>query len=127
MRSYYVGLTRAKRNLYLLQNPLSQSKSVTVALSMHDVWLDFFKPRKTIILQLRSGDTLAFRDGFLYNEQDLSVAALSSTGKEKLQVWLNKDYEVLGAEVSYTLAWRPKDTDTDYAVCLANIVLTKKP
>lgn len=125
MRSYYVGLTRAKRNLYLLQNPLSQSSSVSVALSMRDVWLDFFKSRKAIILLLRSGDLLTYRDGCFYNDQGFCVAALSSMGKEKIQVWLDKGYEVSKAEVSYTLAWRPKDTNIDYAVCLANIVLKK--
>ena len=126
MRSYYVGLTRAKHNLYLLQNPLSQITSVSIALSMHDVWLDFFKSRKGTILQLRSGDQLTYRNGYLYNEQGLSIAALSSTGKEKIQFWLDKSYEVSGAEVSYTLAWRPKDADTDYAVCLANVVLKRQ-
>jgi ATP-dependent DNA helicase RecQ len=27
--------------------------------------------------------------------------------------------------VSYTLAWKPQDSETEYAVCLANIVLSK--
>ena len=45
--------------------------------------------------------------------------------KEKLQVWLDKGYEVSGVEVSYVLAWRPKEADTDYAVCLANVVLKR--
>lgn len=126
LRSYYVGLTRAKRNLYLLQNPLSPSASVSVALSMHDVWLDFCKSRKTTILQLRSGNQLTYRDGYLFNEQGLSVAALSTTGKGKLKAWLDKGYEVVGAEVSYTVAWRPNHADTDYAVCLANVILERQ-
>jgi ATP-dependent DNA helicase RecQ len=123
IRSYYVGLTRAKRNLYLLLNPSMQSSSVSMALTMHDVWLDFCKPRKDIILQLRSGDSLTYRDGFLFNGQDLCVAALSAMGKEKLKAWEDKGYAVSNAEVSYTLAWRPQDSDKEYAVCLANVVL----
>lgn len=126
MRSYYVGLTRAKRNLYLLQNQCSQSTWVSVSLSMHDVWLDFCKSRKTTILQLRSGNQLTYRDGYLFNEQGLSVAALSTMGKGKLKAWLDKGYEVVGAEVSYTVAWRPNNADTDYAVCLANVVLERQ-
>ena len=126
VRSYYVGLTRAKRNLYLLQNQCSQSTWVSVSLSMHDVWLDFCKSRKTTILQLRSGNQLTYRDGYLFNEQGLSVAALSTTGKGKLKAWLDKGYEVVGAEVSYTVAWRPNNADTDYAVCLANVVLERQ-
>ena len=125
MRSYYVGLTRAKRNLYLLLNPVMQSSSVSMALTMHDVWLDFCKPRKDIILQLRSGDMLTYHDGFCMNVQGLHVLALSASGKEKLKVWEDKGYEVVGAEVSFVLAWRPKDSESDYAVCLANLVLIK--
>lgn len=125
MRSYYVGLTRAKRNLYLLQQPLVPSASVSVDLTMHDVWLDFCKPRKDIILQLRSGDPLTYRDGYFMNLQGLSVVALSSSGKEKLKVWLDKGYEVSGGEVSFVLAWRPKEDKKDYAVCLAEVVLAK--
>ena len=28
-------------------------------------------------------------------------------------------------KVSYTLAWKPQDSETEYAVCLANVVLSK--
>ena len=125
MRAYYVGLTRAKQNLYLVTNSPDEYSSISVALDMHDVWLDFFKNRKDTVLQLRSGDGLRYKDGHLLNEQGLNVAALSSSGKDKLKVWTDKGYEVVGAKVSYTLAWRPKDSETEYAVCLANVVLTK--
>lgn len=125
MRSYYVGLTRAKYNLYLLLNPPSQYSAVSLALSMHDVWLDFFKNRKTMVLKLRSGNSLYYSEGYLQNEEGQSVIALSASGKEKIKIWKDKGYEVISAEVSYTLAWHPKDSDTDYAVCLPNIVLSR--
>lgn len=126
MRAYYVGLTRAKRNLYLLQQPASQSASVSVALNLHDVWLDYFKPRKATVLQLRSGDPLVYRDGLFMNSQGLSVAALSVTGKEKLKAWEDKGYEVVSAEVSFVVAWWSKEDDKDYAVCLPDVVLKNK-
>ena len=125
-RAYYVGLTRAKRNLYLITNPSSLYTSVSIALNMHDVWLDFFKGRKDTVLRLRSGDRLQYKDGYLLDDQGLNVAALSASGKEKLKAWEDKGYEVTNAKVSYTLAWHPQNTTTEYAVCLANIVLTKK-
>ena len=34
-------------------------------------------------------------------------------------------YKVTGTKVSYTLAWRPENYETEYAVCLANIILSK--
>ena len=92
---------------------------------MRDVWLDFFKSRKQIVLRLRSGDCLLYKDGYLQDEQGINVAALSASGKDKVKAWTDKGYEVTSAKVSYTLAWKPHDSDVEYAVCLANIVLSK--
>ena len=125
MRAYYVGLTRAKRNLFLITNPPVQYSSISIALNMRDVWLDFFKGRKDIVLRLRSGDSLQYNEGYLQNEQGFNIVALSASGKEKLKAWTDKGYEVTSAKVSYTLAWRPKDSEIEYAVCLANIILSK--
>ena len=125
MRVYYVGLTRAKRNLYLVTNPPIDYSLISIALNMHDVILNFFNGRKEIVLRLRSGDSLQYNEGFLLNGQGINVAALSASGKEKLKAWTNKGYKVTGAKVSYTLAWRPENYETEYAVCLANIVLSK--
>ncbi|MBR6938101.1 MAG: RecQ family ATP-dependent DNA helicase [Prevotella sp.] len=125
MRAYYVGLTRAKRNLYLVTNPPIDYSLISIALNMHDVVLNFFNGRKEIVLRLRSGDSLQYNEGFLLNGQGINVAALSAAGKEKLKAWTNKGYKVTGAKVSYTLAWRPENYETEYAVCLANIVLSK--
>ena len=125
MRAYYVGLTRAKRNLYLVTNPPVQYLSISIALNMRDVWLDFFKGCKDIVLRLRSGDNLQYKDGYLLNEQSINIIALSASGKDKLKAWTDKGYEVTSAKVSYTLAWKPQNSETEYAVCLANIVLSK--
>ncbi len=125
MRAYYVGLTRAKRNLYLVPSPPAEYSSISIALTMRDVWLDFFKGRKDIVLRLRSGDSLQYIDGYLLNEQGINIVALSAVGKGKLKELTDKGYEVSSAKVSYTLAWRPQDSKTEYAVCLANIVLSK--
>lgn len=125
MRSYYVGLTRAKQNLYLVPNPPTQFSSISIALDMHDVWLDYFKNRKRMVLSLRSGEPLQYKEGYLYNNKGQNIAALSASGKEKLKVWTDKGYEVTGANVSYIVAWKPQDSDLEYAVCLANVTLSK--
>lgn len=125
MRSYYVGLTRAKQNLYLVPNPPTQFSSISIALDMHDVWLDYFKNRKRMVLSLRSGEPLHYKEGYLYNNKGQNIAALSASGKEKLKVWTDKGYEVTGANVSYIVAWKPQDSDMEYAVCLANVTLSK--
>ena len=125
MRAYYVGLTRAKRNLYLVPNPPVEYSSLSIALNMRDVWLDYFKGRKDIVLRLRSGENLQYLDGYLLDNQGVKIASLSASGKDKVRAWTDKGYEVIDAKVSYTLAWRPQDSETEYAVCLANIILSK--
>ncbi|MBQ9592029.1 MAG: RecQ family ATP-dependent DNA helicase [Paludibacteraceae bacterium] len=126
MRAYYVGLTRAKQNLYLVTNPPTEYSSISIPLNMHDVWLDFFKERKNIILRLRSGDCLQYNNGYLANGQGINIGALSASGKEKVKAWTDKGYEVTNAKVSYTLAWKPQNSTEEYAVCLANIMLSKR-
>ena len=127
MRSYYVGLTRARQNLFLVTNPPVQYSSISIALDMHDVRLDFFKLKglKDLVLRLRSGDCLQYKDGYFLNNQGINIIALSKRGKGKLKAWTDKGYELTSTSVSYTLAWRPKNSEIEYAVCLANIVLTK--
>ena len=125
MRAYYVGLTRARQNLYLVTNPPAEYATISIALDMHDVILDFFKGRKEIVLQLRSGASLHYQDGYLLSEKGVNIAALSAQGKNKLKAWTDKGYVVTGARVSFTLAWKPMDSQVEYAVCLANITLDK--
>ena len=127
MRAYYVGLTRAKQNLNLVTNPPAQYAAILIALNMHDVDLGFFFGRKDVVLRLRSGDRLRYQDGFLLNHQDIHIAALSAAGKEKLKAWTDKGYAVTDATVSFIVAWKPMDRQTEYAVCLANMVLTRTP
>ena len=93
---------------------------------MRDVWLDFFKGCKDIVLRLRSGDNLQYKDGYLLNEQSINIIALSASGKEKLKAWTDKGYEVTSAKVSYILEWKPQDSNVEYAVCLANVILYKE-
>lgn len=126
MRSYYVGLTRAKHNLYVATTSLSDSSSICIALNMHDVKLDFFKGRKEIILRLRSGDSLLYKDDYLLNEQGVYVASFSAAGKKKLKAWADKGYVITSAKVSYILAWKPQNSNTEYAVSLPNIVLSRQ-
>jgi ATP-dependent DNA helicase RecQ len=78
------------------------------------------------VLRLRSGDNLQYKDGYLLNEQSINIIALSASGKDKLKAWTDKGYEVTSAKVSYTLAWKPQDSDVEYAVCLANVILYKE-
>ena len=125
LRTIYVGLTRARQNLYIYYNPVLDQANISISLSLHDVWLDYFKERKDKVLRLRSGDSLRYSNGYLISQQGDYVACLSMTQKEQMKDLQQKGYIVNDVEVSYILAWRPREESQEVAVCLANIVLKK--
>ncbi len=141
LRALYVGLTRAKRNLYIhtvlstqpfcdMAAPIrhhvepSTRIPITIALTHRDVYLDYFKNNKSVVMKLRSGDPLRYSNGFLYSMQNEGVAVLSQSRKEEMTKLEAKGYQVTSAEVSFVVAWCPMDDDNEYAVCLANLNLS---
>lgn len=109
MRSYYVGMTRARKRLFIYTNstlfdrlpadihqvdqtPYVFPDEVMLQLSHKDVNLGFFKSRKKEILSLRSGEKLCFVNNLLYvpnNQQP--VAQLSQKMQAELAQWALKD------------------------------------
>lgn len=127
LRDIYVGITRAKHNLFVYNNTsfISDQPTIVLPLSMKDVWLDYFRQRKEQVLRLRSGDKLNYKNGYMITQQGDYVASLSKVMRERLKELEEKGYTVSDAEVSYILAWRPREEPQETAVCLANIVLRK--
>ncbi len=127
LRTIYVGITRSKHNLFIYHDIsfLSIQPSIALSLSMRDVWLDYFRDRKEQILCLRSGDKLTYRNGYLVSQKGEYIANLSAAMKDKLKEFAEKGYAVTDAEVSYILAWRPREDPQEVAVCLANLILEK--
>ena len=83
--------------------------------------------KKSLILRLRSGQPLSYRNGYLYTSKGEGVAALSNAMLAQVNALLAKGYSVARAEVSFIVAWSPKDDDQEYAVCLADLFLTFSP
>ena len=137
LRTLYVGMTRARHNLYIHsdsplfgQHPLDvskqQEKRIIISLSMRDVWLDYFRDHKAEVLALRSGDNLSYSNGFLYSEQGHPIASLSKSKREDIIKLNQQGYQIIDAEVSYVLAWRPREEPQEVAVCLANLFLERQ-
>lgn len=146
MRSYYVGMTRARKRLFIYTNstlfdrlpadihqvdqtPYVFPDEVMLQLSHKDVNLGFFKSRKKEILSLRSGDKLCFANNLLYvpnNQQP--VAQLSQKMQAELAQWALKGYLVSSATIRFVVAWKPKDAPKDekeHAVLLLDLELKK--
>lgn len=146
MRSYYVGMTRARKRLFIYTNstlfdrlpadihqvdqtPYVFPDEVMLQLSHKDVNLGFFKSRKKEILSLRSGEKLCFANNLLYvpnNQQP--VAQLSQKMQAELAQWALKGYLVSSATIRFVVAWKPKDAPKDekeHAVLLLDWELKK--
>lgn len=146
MRRYYVGMTRARKRLFIYTNstlfdrlpadihqvdqtPYVFPDEVMLQLSHKDVNLVFFKSRKKEILSLRSGEKLCFANNLLYvpnNQQP--VAQLSQKMQAELAQWALKGYLVSSATIRFVVAWKPKDAPKDekeYAVLLLDLELKK--
>ena len=147
LRRYYVGITRAKVNLYIhtdgdcfsgLQNAefhvenkeYTLPDEILLQLTHRDVFLGYFKSIKSDVLALRGGDDLDYRDYTLFSRPlGKSVAKLSKRMKEVLDGWSEKGYDVVAASVRFVMAWKPKDAEKgeqEYAVLLADLKLRRK-
>ena len=145
MRRYYVGMTRAKNQLFVHTNgdyfdhlsadqyfidqrQYAMPEEIVLQLSHKDVNLGFFKNLKQEVLALRSGDPLIYKDCILYNPlNNKIVAKLSAKMQTTLSEWKERGYEVKFASVRFVVAWKPKDApkdESEIAVLLADLVLS---
>lgn len=125
LRTTYVGITRARHRLYNHIRPILPQSDIAVSLGLRDVWLDYFRDRKDSVLRLRSGDTLRYSNGFLVSAKGEYMASLSKAKRQQIDSLQERGYCVASAEVSYVLAWRPREEPQEVAVCLANLILRK--
>lgn len=142
LHALYVAITRARNHLAIFtDNPLfaplapevSHSlpplppQPLCIGLTHRDVYLDFFRDKKNLILSLRSGQPLLYRDGFLFTTQGQCVLSLAKSMRAKISSLFAKGYTVTNAEISFIVAWQPKGDNQEYAVCLANLYLDHSP
>lgn len=145
-RRYYVGITRAKKQLFIHttssmfdslpadrkiidQHLYEMPDEIVLQLSHKDVNLGFFKTRKQQILSLRAGNQLHFDNNYLYDpKSNHSIAQLSQKMQSELQIWSGKGYHVSSASIRFIVAWKPKDTPKDekeHAVVLVDLILKR--
>ena len=145
IRKLYVGLTRAKRRLFIHCNtPIFSTiktegmgyirdekhyplpEEIILPLSFKDVYLDYFKGKKKQILQLRSGQPLYYDEGYLRLSSGERVVSLSNKSREELKGWAEKGYLVKSAKINFILAWKGKDDTEETAVLLPELMLKKR-
>lgn len=144
LRKLYVGITRARKRLFIHtgssyfnismadrfkvdDRSYGEPDEIVLQLSHKDVILDFFKSRKHLILNLRGGDPLGYHDRFLFNSEGTPVAKFSDKMQKEMQEWQERGYGFKSASVRFVVAWKSPDApkeEPETAVLLADLVLT---
>ncbi len=102
----------------------SKPTELIMQLSHRDVYLDFFKDKKLLILQLRSGTHLYAQNNRLYiryKERLLPVLQFSSACYEKVKKLIVDGYKLYDAKIRFICAWKGKEDETETAVILPDI------
>lgn len=146
LRKLYVGITRAKKELFIHcssfgnrnidgviniydTNSYSSPNEIALQLTHKDVVLDFFKDKKHEILRLRSGMQLAIDGNYLTADIDgetFRAAKFSKKFVRDLEGFKAKGYFPTGAEVRFIVAWKGENDERECAVLLADIFLCKR-
>ena len=142
-RKIYVGITRAKNELYIHynsaifddisvdgieretdSNDYPEPEELVMQLAMKDVFLDFFIGKKTEVFALKSGAELDIKGDFLYaNGKKLVIP--SKAVREKLAALREKGYTPYKAKVCFIVEWVKQETGESAAVILPEIWLKK--
>lgn len=149
VRTVFVGLTRAKNELYIHHNncifdgieennidniidtkqypPIEETM---LSLGYKDIVLSFSKNRKTQIFMLRSGMELCFENGYMYvvrEKQRHMVSKMSKFGMDKLENMKLKGYIPYKAKIRFIVVWKEKDSEEEIPVILPDVYLKKHP
>lgn len=146
-RALYVGMTRAKSNLYIHTNTTlfddyyisgvehivdqtvyGEPTEILLQTTHKDVVLDFFKGKKEIIFALRSGTALKFDDVYLMverNGRDVRVAKFSKAFTETLVKLKEKGYVPTSSEIRFIVAWKGENDEEETPILLLDIHLRK--
>lgn len=142
-RRIYVGITRAKNELYIhCNNTLfdditiegiiherddtiyPEPNQLAMQLGLRDVVLDFFIGKKREVFRLKSGDLLRVGADGLYFE-DMLIVKLSKAVREKVDRLRVGGYVPIRAEVGFIVEWIKQGTGESAAVILPNIYFRK--
>lgn len=142
-RKLYVGLTRAKNNLYIHCNTdlfegyqipgverqtdpvcYPEPEELVLQLTHRDVVLDFFKGKKAQLLHLHSGSPLQLDQQYLTaqcNGKPFRAAKLSQACTARIEELRKKGYRPVSAEVRFLVAWKGREDEQETAVLLADV------
>ncbi len=149
-RKLYVGMTRAKDELYIHcnnnslykyryqceylfdDNEYEEPDELILQLGHKDVNLNSFKSlkKKNEIFKYLSGNKLEFENEYLYvsGSENKQLFKLSKKANEYIESLKEKEYFINYAEIRFIVAWKDKEdleSNEEYALILPTIYLKK--
>jgi ATP-dependent DNA helicase RecQ len=147
-RLLYVGMTRAKNELYIFYNNKDFDKYITpttrvkvddkiypspnkirIQLSHRDVNLGFFIDKKEIIGRMISGAKLEPNGNILCitnpNGNKIQVVRFSQKFIDELESYKRQGYAMIGAAVRFVVGWWNTADEQVYPIILPDVVLEK--
>lgn len=116
------------RTLETNASAFPKSSELILQLSHKDVFLDFFKDKKKLILQLKSGTHLTVRGNRLYariNDKLLPVLQFSAKSNETVKQLISSGYTPYDSVIRFICAWKGKEDTEESAVILADIYFSR--
>ncbi|HEY8388425.1 MAG TPA: 3'-5' exonuclease, partial [Parasegetibacter sp.] len=143
-RKIYVGITRAKNNLYVhTDSPVFDSVSaenlvreydknihlppdeIIIHPTHRDVYLDYFLSRQEAISRLISGDSLTVRGKECLDKTGFPVLRFSNAFSEKIQEMVRKGYKPKSAKVNYIVYWKREGADEEIKIILPELAFER--
>lgn len=143
-RLLYVAMTRAKQNLYILENDdifksaradglefridrssYGAPERLAVNLTHRDVYLGYFEYHKNTVNQFFAGDRLGISADGCTDLHGKTVIRFSKAFLSKISDFEAKGYSPSEAKVNFALWWYDKDKDSQVKILLPSLVFSK--
>ncbi len=139
-RLLYVGMTRAKQNLFIhfssecfdefrqyatkfydVDQSYEKPKRLMYELSYSDVQLGYFKYVQQHIYKLKAGDELEFNEDEIMSYQGNKILKFSKAYQEQFNKLTNQGYIINKIQVKFMLYWYNKEEEKEYLIAIPEI------
>jgi ATP-dependent DNA helicase RecQ len=140
-RLLYVGMTRAKQNLYIhyssdclnnfkvhatkfydIDKTYEKPTRLMYELSYSDVVLGYFKYCQHHIYKLKAGDELQLNEDQIMSYQDNKILKFSKAYQEQFNKLLEQGYILNKIQVKFMLYWYNKEEEKEYLIAIPEII-----
>ncbi|MGE4321126.1 MAG: RecQ family ATP-dependent DNA helicase [Acholeplasmataceae bacterium] len=142
LRLLYVGMTRAKTNLFIHtthnifqsysevdvitdDTVYEQPKRLLYQLSHRDVQLGYFKYTEKAVKNIYSGAKLHLEEDIVCNQYNHKILKFSNKYKAELSELLLKGYQIKEITANYMVYWFDKENEEGYYIVLPEIIFEK--